>query len=116
MQITDDCERELSKAQKALSESCRKRLPDRLPDGDCKEQAADMMLHGTLFTWQVPMASSEMGSKQPVFWAGFSEEDTSGMASRKDLGDFVKSVNGILLHGHHPIPMTEWGQVAEAQS
>ena len=36
------------------------------------------------------------------------------MATKKNLSDFVKDVNGLLLHGGGVVEQTEWGIAVQA--
>ena len=101
------CDKELKKLKQALTRFCVKHDGG----GDCQNDAADVVQHGTCYAWGESMVTGGIRTKVPVFWAGFWEYDTSGM---KNLSDFVKDVNGLLLHGGGVVEQTEWGMAVQA--
>ena len=108
------CDEELKKLKKALTKFCVKHVGNSVDTGTCQNCAASVLQHGTLYSWEKSMVTGGIRTKVPVFWAGFSEYDTSGMATKKNLSDFVKDVNGLLLHGGGLAEQTEWGMAAQA--
>ena len=111
---TLECDRELNILQNALSAACQKHEIVQYKN-QCGSYAANTLQHASRYLWHKYLVSADIGAKVPVFWAGFSDEfDKSGMATKRNLTDFVNSVNGILLHGGGRAPQTEWGEVAEA--
>ena len=107
------CDKELQKLQNALKKSCEKYQP-RKAKAQCQAYATKTVNDAAVYPWHESLVSDHIGAKVPVFWAGFSDFDTSGMASKKDLTDFVIDVNGLLLHGGLLAPQTEWGKVVQA--
>ena len=104
------CDKELKKLKEALTRFCVKHDGG----GDCQNDAASVVQHGTLCSWGESMVTGGTRTKVPVFWAGFWEYDTSGMATKNNLSDFVKDVNGFLLHGGGVVEQTEWGVAVQA--
>ena len=105
------CDEELKKLKKALTKFCVKHAGN---SGDCQNAAASVLQDGTLYSWGESMVTGGIRTRVPVFWAGFSEYDTSGMATKKNLSDFVENVNGLLLHGRGVVEQTEWGIAIQA--
>ena len=101
----DACDRALASLQSGVARACQKHMQ---MEGAflCEEQSQASVFNATPFGWQAQLVSSDIAEKTPVLWAGFSEEDASGMASRKNLRNFVKSKNGMEL------AETEWGELA----
>ena len=108
--VISDCDKEFEVLLTALKNSCEKYA---LHNNACSHYAATTLEHATAYRWQQSLVSSNIGRNVPVLWAGFSEFDTSGLASKKNLTDFVRAVNGILLHGGGQVAQTEWGQIVE---
>ena len=106
------CDKELDKLKKALTKFC----VEHKGGGWCQNDAASVLQHGTVYPWGTSMVTGGIDTKVPVFWAGFSEYDTSGMATKKNLSDFVKDVNGLLLHGGGVVDETEWGTAVQASA
>ena len=104
------CDGELNKLKKALTKFC----VEHSDSGGCQNDAASVLEHGALYSWGRSMVTGGIDTKVPVFWAGFSEYDKSGMATKKNLSDFVKDVNGLLLHGGGLSEQTEWGMAVQA--
>ncbi|CAE7352668.1 PIP5K6 [Symbiodinium natans] len=109
---TGACDKELKKLKKVLTKSCVKHLMGYNTDS-CGMQAANVLQHASPYPWGPSMVTSHLETKVPVFWAGFSEFDESGIASKRDLADFVKDVNGLLLHGGGLVDQTEWGEAVQ---
>ena len=108
------CDEELKNLKKALTNFCVKHEGNSGNADFCQTDAASILQHGTTYSWGDSMATGGIDTKVPVFWAGFSEYDTSGMATKKNLSDFVKDVNGLLLHGGGLVEQTEWGMAVQA--
>ena len=104
------CDEQLKKLKKALTKFCVKH-----GGGDgCQHDAASVLQHASPTSWGESMVTGGIRMKVPVFWSGFWEYDTSGMASKKNLSDFVEDVNGLLLHGGGLVEQTEWGMAVQA--
>ena len=107
------CDEELKKLKEALTKLCVKHSNSG-DTGACQNGAARVLQHGFLYSWGESMVTGGIRTRVPVFWAGFSEYDTSGMATKKNLSDFVEDVNGLLLHGGGVVHETEWGMAVQA--
>ena len=74
------CDKELDKLKKALTKFCM----EHSGADSCQNYAASVVQHGALYYWGYSMVTGGIRTKVPVFWAGFSEYDTSGMATKKN--------------------------------